>query len=190
MSEVGNRGVVVPGDVMGTIEEGGPGEGTYEKEGRVRATLIGQGQLDRENKVFVVKPLAPGLSLPREGEEVIARVVSVQNSLAILEIVKSSDRTLGGTFTGLLHHTRAGGGVRSKLKKYMKAGDIVRAKVVYAKNLIHVSTVGSRLGVILGYCSKCGGKLERKGSGNYLHCVNCDWKEARFTAADYGTLEW
>lgn len=182
--------VMVPGEVVGAIEEGDAGQGTYEEDGQVRSVLTGVVHYDMENKVFTVEPLVPSPAIPREGEEVIARAISVQNSLATLEIVKASDRTLERTYTGLLHHSRAGRTVGSKLKKYLKPGDIVRVKVAYDKNLIHVSMIGSRFGAVLAYCSKCGGKLEKKGPRNLLQCEVCGWRESRLTASDYGALRW
>lgn len=190
METAKDKGVVVPGEIIGTIEEGEPGEGTYEERGDVRAMFVGKGLFDPKNKLFVVSLLPSGPSIPREGEEVIARAIVVQNSLATLEIMKTSDRTLGRTFTGLLYHARAGKGVRSRLKKYIKPGDVVRAKVVYDKNLIHVAMMGDRFGVILAYCSRCGGTLEKRGARNYLYCRSCGWRETRLTASDYGALKW
>jgi len=180
----------VPGEVIGEVEEGDAGQGTYEGNGEVRSILTGRVHYDQEGKVFTVEPLAPSPPIPREGEEVIARAISVQNSLATLEIVKASDRRLGRTFTGLLHHSRAGRIVGSRLKKYLKPGDIVRVKIAYDKNLIHVSMIGSRFGAVLAYCSKCGGKLEKRGSRNLLQCEDCGWRETRLTASDYGDLKW
>lgn len=181
--------IAVPGEVIGTIEEGDAGQGTYEGDGEVRSILIGRVHYDPEGKVFTVESLAPSPTIPKEGEEVIARAVSVQNSLATLEIVEASDRRLERTYTGLLHHSRAGRMVGSRLKKYLKPGDIVRVRVAYAKNLIHVSMIGSRFGAVLAYCSKCGGKLEKRGSRNFLQCEVCGWRETRLTASDYGTLK-
>lgn len=182
--------VAVPGEAIGAVEEGDAGQGTYEGNGEVRSILTGRVHYDPEGKVFTVEPLAPSPTIPKEGEEVIARAVSVQNSLATLEIVKASDRRLGRTFTGLLHHSRAGRIVGSRLKKYLKPGDIVRVKIAYDKNLIHVSMIGSRFGAVLAYCSKCGGKLEKRGSRNLLECEDCGWRETRLMASDYGTFKW
>ena len=147
MKETRNREITIPGDTVGAIEEGDPGQGTYEDQGRVNSMFTGRIRFDPKNKIFRVDPLTSSPPFPREGEEVIARVMNVQNSLATLEIVKTSDRVLGRTFTGLLHHSRAGRIVGSRLKKYLKPGDLVRVKVVYDKNLIHVSMVGQRPGL-------------------------------------------
>ncbi len=190
MQETKNREIAIPGDTIGTIEEGDPGKGTYEDQGKINSMFTGRMRFDRKNKIFQVDPLTQSPSFPREGEEVIARVMAVQNSLATLEIVKASDRVLGRTFTGLLHHSRAGRIVGSRLKKYLRPGDIVRVKVVYDKNLIHVSMVGQRFGAVQAYCSRCGGKLERKGARNLLYCVDCGWRDTRLTSSDYGTLKW
>ena len=190
MKETRSKEIAVPGDTVGAIEEGDSGQGTYEDQGRIYSMFTGRMRFDPKNKVFQVDPLTSSPPFPREGEEVIARVITVQNSLATLEIVKISDRVLGRTFTGLLHHSRAGRIVGSRLKKYLKPGDIVRVKVVYDKNLIHVSMVGQRFGAIQAYCSKCGGRLEKRGARNLLYCVDCGWKDTRLTSSDYGTLKW
>jgi len=190
VKEMRSKEIAVPGDTVGVIEEGDSGHGAYEDQGRIHSMFTGRMRFDPKNKVFQVDPLTSSPPFPREGEEVIARVITVQNSLATLEIVKVSDRVLGRTFTGLLHHSRAGRIVGSRLKKYLKPGDIVRVEVVYDKNLIHVSMVGQRFGAIQAYCSKCGGRLEKRGARNLLYCVDCGWKDTRLTSSDYGNLKW
>jgi len=184
------EGVIVPGEKLGSIEEGEPGEGTYEEKGNVRAQIIGRGGLDVENRVFRIAPLREELPIPRIDEDVIARVVSVQNMLATLEIIRAGDRVLGRTFTGLLYHRRAGRAPIKTLKNLVKPGDIIRGRVTYNKSPIQISTMGDKYGVILASCSKCGGKLEKTNKPNFLVCQNCGWRETRLIASDYREPKW
>jgi exosome complex component CSL4 len=182
--------VIIPGEKLGSIEEGESGEGTYEEDGNVRAQVIGTGGLDLKSRVFTMTPLREEMPIPRINEDVIARVVSVQNTLATLEIIRAGDRVLGRTFTGLLYQKRAAKTLIRTLRNLVKPGDIMRGRVTYNKSPIQISTIGSNCGVILANCSKCGGKLERMAKSNFLVCQNCGWRETRLIAPDYGEPKW
>ncbi len=190
MRSMNTNALFVPGEKLGTIEEGESGEGTYEDNGNIRAVTTGKGHLDAQNKVFKVTAMSGAISIPRVGEEVIARINSVQNALASLEIIRAGDRVLGRTFTGMLYHGRMGKTPVKTLKSYVKPGDIIRGKVISNKTPIQISTVDSRQGVILANCSKCGEKLEKTNKPNLLVCQNCGWRETRLLAPDYGQPKW
>ena len=181
--------VTVPGEKLGSIEEGEAGEGTYEENGTIRAQVIGKGGLDFKDRIFRVAPLKEEVPIPKVDEDVIARVVSVQNTLATLEIIRAGDRVLGRTFTGLLYHKRLSRAFVKNLRSYLKPGDIIRGKVTYNGSPIQISTIGNRYGVILANCSKCGYGLERANKPNLLMCQNCGWRETRLIAPDYGELK-
>ena len=69
-----------------------------------------------------------------------------------------------------------------------RTGDIIRAKVISEKNQIyHLTTVEPDLGVVYGFCSRCGNLLEQKHRD--MHCTKCGNIEDRKTALDYGKEE-
>jgi len=182
--------VMVPGEKLGSIEEGEAGEGTYEENGNVRAQIVGKGGLHVKDRVFRITPLKGEIPTPRMNEDIVARVVSVQNTLATLEIIRAGDRVLGRTSTGLLYHKRLGRALVRNLRSYVKPGDIIRGRIVYNRSPIQISMMGSKYGVILANCSKCGGKLERTNKPNFLVCQNCGWRETRLIAPDYDEPKW
>jgi exosome complex component CSL4 len=66
-----------------------------------------------------------------------------------------------------------------------KAGDLIRARVIDMTNRIpQLTTAGRGLGVIKGFCSKCGGVLELVN--RRLECPSCGNSERRRLAEDYG----
>jgi exosome complex component CSL4 len=66
-----------------------------------------------------------------------------------------------------------------------KPGDIIRAKVISEKNQIyHLTTVDKELGVVYGFCSRCGNPLEQRR--HEMRCTKCGNIEQRKTALDYG----
>ena len=67
----------------------------------------------------------------------------------------------------------------------MQAGDILRAKVISEKNQVfHLSMNDKGLGVLYGFCSRCGTLLEQHGYD--LKCPKDGNVETRKIAPDYG----
>jgi exosome complex component CSL4 len=182
--------LVIPGERLGSIEEGLPELGTYEDEGYVRATYVGRAIIDNEQKKFSVLPSTKVPIYPYRGYVVIARVLNVQNTLATAKIVAIEGSFIGRGFTGLLHSSRVGEGRYEKnLRRIIKPGDMVRCKVTSNEGTIHLSMSGGVFGVIESRCSLCGEILRKTGRRNQLRCDNCGNVETRFLASDYGTMK-
>lgn len=182
--------IVVPGEELGSIEEGEAGEGTHEESGLVKAQIIGSLEFDKAKKVFRVVPIKDKAPIPRMGEEVIARVISVQNKLATLEIIRAGERVLRRTFTGLLYYKRLDGSAVKDLRNHIRPGDTIRGKIIYNRSPIQISMSDGKCGVVLANCSICGYKLEKTDRVNFLICRNCGSRESRLVAPDYGEPEW
>lgn len=180
--------LVIPGERLGSIEEGISELGTYEEEGNVRAAYIGRAIVDKEQKKFSVLPLTKTPIYPYKGQNVIAKIVSVQNTLAIAEIIAIEGVFINKSFTGLLHSSRIGGRYEKNLRRIIKPGDLVRCKVISSEGTIHLGMIGSTFGVIEASCSVCGGILKKTGRRNQLKCDNCGNVETRLLASDYGVV--
>jgi exosome complex component CSL4 len=176
---------VLPGDKLGVIEQFLPGTGTYEKEGTIYANFTGKARIDLKNKRVTVVPTTRVALLPKEGTTVIASVIYTQEKMATVNIWKIDDKAIQKPFTAMLHISSSSPRYERNMSEVCKAGDIIRARVIDMTNRIpQLTTAGRGLGVIKGFCSRCGGVLEF--TNRRLQCPSCGNIERRRLAEDYG----
>ena len=176
---------VLPGDRLGVVEEFLPGIGTYEQEGTIYSNFTGTAKIDTRNKRVTVVPTTRVPELPKEGTTVLASVTHVQEKMATVSIWKIDGRSLQNPFTALLHISSSSPRYERNMSEVCKAGDIIRARVIDMTNRIpQLTTAGRGLGVVKGFCSKCGGVLALVN--RRLQCSSCGNIERRRLAEDYG----
>ena len=185
MEKIKTGDFVLPGDRLGTIEEFVPGEGTYEENSEVYAASAGFvliDHLDKKIKVYkpgIVKPL-----MPRVGDIVLGKVSHVQSQMASVEIFQINKTIISTPFTGVIHISQVSRAFTNVMPDAYRVGDVIRARVIKATVPIQLSTIGRKFGVLLAFCSFCGGFLEKQGEDK-LRCSNCDRIETRKVAIDY-----
>lgn len=180
--------MVVPGDRLGVIEEFTLGPGTYEQNGTIYSQTTGRALMDLLNKQVSVFPKVHVSSVPHVGSTVIGQVSDVQSKQATLRIFQIGDHLLSGFFSGLLHISDVSQRYVESMYEVCKAGDIVRARVISEKNRVfHLTTNDKDLGVVYGFCSRCGYSLVQKRF--IMRCPECGNSERRKTAQDYGKGE-
>jgi exosome complex component CSL4 len=87
-------------------------------------------------------------------------------------------------FTGMLHVSNSSPRFERTMWDVVKPNDIIRAKVIdTSQRIAKLTTVGRELGVIKGFCSKCGNQLVL--SGHILRCSVCRNVERRRLAEDF-----
>jgi exosome complex component CSL4 len=166
------------------IEEFLPGQGTYEQEGTIYSNFTGTAKIDMKNKRVTVVPTTRIPELPKEGSTVLAAVTHVQEKMATVSLWKIESRTLGNPFTAMLHISSSSPRYERNMSDVCKAGDIIRARVIDMTNRIpQLTTAGRGLGVVKGFCSRCGGVLELVN--RRLQCASCGNVERRRLAEDY-----
>ena len=184
-SEQRSGHLVLPGERLGVIEEFTPDAGTYSKDGIIYSRIIGRALMDMLNRKVSVYPLVSEASVPKVGTEVIGQVGNAQSDNVLVRIFKVGPKRISGVFTGILHISDVEDRYVDSMNDVCRPGDIIRAKVISEKNQIyHLATVDNDLGVLYGFCSRCGGILE---SIRYdMRCTKCGNLEKRKTAPDYG----
>jgi exosome complex component CSL4 len=179
--------LVLPGDWLGVIEEFTPGEGTYEENGIVYASGIGRVLIDNVEKRVKVIPIE-ARALPRKGDIILGKVTQINKMLTFVDIARVRGKTIANPFSAVIHISQISPGYVENTSDALKLGDIIRARVVEEQGeLIQLTTTEKNLGVVYATCSKCGSELERKG--NVLYCPNCEAKETRKIASDYGRVK-
>lgn len=186
MSE--KKKIVVPGEEVGTSEEYLPGEGTYEKDGKILSAQVGMVEYDEDDMVVKTKAANPIVEIER-GDIVIGTVVMVRDTMVVIDIkkVEGKERTISGDASGTIHVSKASQAYVKDLKNEFRIGDYVRAKVIQAKPSVQLTTGYPEYGVIKALCTKCRRPMVRKGT--MVYCSNCERTERRKISSVYGKIQ-
>jgi len=177
--------VVVPGERLGVIEEFIPDSGTFSRDGVIYSKIVGRALVDLLNKRVSVYPLVDEPPVPKVSAEVVGQVGNAQSDNVLVRIFRVGSKDVSGVFTGILHISDVSDRYVDSMNDVCKPGDIIRAKVISGKNQIfHLTTSENNLGVLYGFCGRCGNMLESKR--NEMFCSKCGNVEHRKTAFDYG----
>jgi exosome complex component CSL4 len=135
--------------------------------------------------VAKVKPINPLVKL-KVGDTVIANVTDLKSSMVITIVlrVEGKQREVTGETLASIHVSKISQGYTSDVWKEFRLGDIIRAKTIQTEPSIQLTTDKPNLGVLLALCTKCRMPLVKKDRA--LFCENCQRKEIRKMAPDYG----
>jgi exosome complex component CSL4 len=177
---------VFPGDRIGYAEEYLVGEGVYEENGEIFASIAGT--LEIKNKVVSVKSVKEIPELKR-GDVVLGRVVDLRNSIALVEIARKEgvDRELKHTGIAALHISNVRNEYLKDFNNSIGYMDVLKARIIDSE-LLKLSTKEKEMGVLKAYCSSC--KSEMILEGNKLKCIECGRVEGRKLSSDYGKGNW
>lgn len=179
--------IVLPGDQISVLEEFIPGKHTYEKDGKIYASTIGNVVRDLEKKEISVKNLSKELKVLEKGDIVYARVDFLKKQMANITIFKiEGDKgDLSSTLSGVLHISQIKDSYVPDFNGLISDGDIIRAVVLNASNAPYqVGVVNSNLGVVKSFCRKCRKGLTLKA--NKLECPICGYYQFRKISTEYG----
>ena len=156
---------VLPGDVVGTAEEFGPGEGTYIEGGYIRASTSGQILIDRKNRSAKIIPVANSPQTLSAGDVVVGRITDLKESLAIVCLAFKKGHESRPLFNseGVLHISHVKKSYVKDIRQVLGLRDIVKAKIIDKRNnSFGLSIVDGDLGVVKAYCGRCTEELHMK----------------------------
>ncbi|MCX6767726.1 MAG: exosome complex RNA-binding protein Csl4 [Candidatus Micrarchaeota archaeon] len=179
--------MVLPGDFLATSEELAGGEGTFEDEGTIYAAVGGKAVEDKAKKlVYVASPKI--VSPLREGDLVYARVRNVYDQIAALEMQAASPTVSIPTINAFIRISEVSRGFAENFGKYIKVGDILKARVIEIKELgIYVTIKDQELGVVKAFCPRCRNEME--GFGRVFACMKCGARDERKAAGAEEEIE-
>ena len=180
--------IVMPGEILGTAEEYIAGEGTIEEKGNIISVSTGALEIDEDRMSINVKYLGewPKLDV---GVEVYGQIINLFEEFAIVEVLKMDNikrDIIEGTQMGALHISQISNDFVDSIRKTIRIGDIVRAKVIQANPTLRLGIQDIHCGVVSGHCINCRGILIKKDED--LYCEECDHVEYRKFADDYGNI--
>ncbi|CAD2100220.1 hypothetical protein YYG_03657 [Plasmodium vinckei petteri] len=153
--------IVLPGEVVGSLNNYISGNNTYILKNEIRSTILGKKNIsiNNENKqiisIDVIKDYVP---LPQVGDLVICKVYRVTFNMIYCNIMLTNNKPLKNSLKGYIN--------KSDIHIYegdlgdnfdcFKQGDIIKAKVlsIGQHSSYKLSTVGSDLGVIIALSEK------------------------------------
>ena len=179
---------VLPGDEVAIAEEYLSGEGTYEMDGKIYASAVGELDLDPREKLVKVILDNPPVVLS-EGDTVIGEVTDAKPAMAIVSIMvqEGNERSVSSETLASIHVSKLSSSYVEDAGDVMRPGDIIRATVIQVEPSVQLSTAGPHFGVIRALCGRCRNPLEKRGHS--LYCERDDITENRKLADDYRAFD-
>ena len=172
---------------MGVAEDFVPCVGTFEENGESFSASFCYLTLDTTDFTARVKPRVGQPAIVKPGDTIIGVVRGTRPSMAIIDvraIAEQPHRGLGGDTNGTLHVSKSSDQYVDSMESAFRVRDIIRARVLASDPAIQLTTKGPNLGVLKSYCPRCGTAMGKKGKG--VVCPECDWKDTKKMAEDYG----
>jgi len=171
--------LILPGDELSIIEEFVPGEGTYEFQGVVYASVVGKAFYDminrRSNSIGFKKP---GFLPLKKAKYVLGMVTSIKEDSALVSVYSIEDKPLNVPITAYLHISQIANKYLNTINEAIKVSDIIRAKPLNFALPLPLTLKQKDLGVVYAKCSICGTKMVKKDE-EHLRCPNCGNVESR-----------
>ena len=179
--------IVMPGDKLGIIEQYLPGEGTYDDDGEIKSSVLGNVKINQKMKVISVESDAKP-ALLEVGDIVYGQITDIkpQRANITIECIKDNGRPLALPYMGAIHISQAKKDYLEKLSDAFRIGDIVQAKVVKVTgDNVDLSTVNDDCGVLKAICTRCRDYMHTTSKENEVQCNTCNKKERRKVSQNY-----
>ena len=179
--------IVMPGDKLGIIEQYLPGEGTYDDNGEIKSSVLGNVKITHKMKVISVESDAKP-ALLKVGDVVYGQITDIKPQRANVKIdcIKDNARPLALPYMGAIHISQAKKDYLEKLSDAFRIGDIVQAKVVkITGDNVDLGTVDDDCGVLKAMCTRCRDYMHTTKKQNELQCNTCNKKEKRKISKNY-----
>lgn len=186
--KVNDGDFVMPGDTLGIIEQYLPGEGTYDDEGNIKSSVLGNVNINLEKRKISVIGKSEKPPILKEGDIIYGQIRDIKNQRVTVDIdrLKNTERSLAIPYMGTIHISKAKEGYLEKLSDAFRIGDIIEAKVVkVTSDNVDLSTTDENCGVIKAICTRCRNYMKPTGKNRELQCVNCLKKEKREVSNNY-----
>lgn len=179
---------VMPGDKLAIIEQFIPGDGTYDDDGTIKSTVLGNVAINPKKKTLSVKSKSGQPAVLKVGDYIYGQVTDVKPQRVAVNIDRNTDTTrpLALPYMGSIHISKAKKGYLDKLTDAFRIGDIIKAEVIKVNGEnIDLSTTSPDTGVLKAMCTRCRGFMHTTGKNNELQCNVCNKKEKREVSNEY-----
>jgi len=168
---------VLTGDKIAVIEEYEAGNNTRNDGHIVRATVIGESEIDQKERIDNVKN-QKNTSIPEKGDIVIGTVEAVMGSMIAVMIKYINSRPVKSQVECIC----ATRNIRKRNIALVK--DLVKLKIIgHLNGAIHATIQDPELGVLFTKCRKCG--MDVKPLRDIVKCIECGWTDDRKLSNDF-----
>ncbi len=176
--------LVLPGELVAVSEEFMAGEGTYDQDGKIYSSYVGEVDLDAQKKVARVKAFNPPVEL-KVGDVVFGTVRDVKETMAMITLFQAegTERQISGETEASLHISKISSGYTESIRNELRKTDIIRGIIIQVSPSLQLATDRDNLGVLRALCTRCRSPLVQKGRD--LYCEICKRNESRKAASDY-----
>jgi len=171
----------IPGEKVAQIEEYLPGDNTYEDSDVIRATAIGDVNLDSVERQASINRQKQ-ITVPKVGDIIIGVVEANLPSMIAIMIKFVNGKKVNADLECICvtRHIRK--------KNIALAKDVVKAKIIsHINGTIHASIDSQDLGVLFTKCRKCFGTVVKMRDA--VKCKDCGWIDDRKLSLDFGKTE-
>jgi exosome complex component CSL4 len=171
----------IPGERIASIEEYLPGENTFEDNDLIRATTIGNVNLDSTERLASIDRQTQ-ITVPKVGDIIIGVVeANLPSMIAIMMKYVNGKKVVADLeCICVTRHLRK--------KNVALAKDVVKAKIIsHINGTIHASIDSQELGVLFTKCRKCFGTVVKMRDA--VKCKDCTWIDDRKLSSDFGKSE-
>ena len=176
-----NKDQKIPGEKIAQIEEYLPGENTFEDNDVIRATTIGNVNLDSSDRSASVNRQKM-LTVPNVGDIIIGVVEANLPSMIAIMIKYVNGKKVNSDLecVCVTRHIRK--------KNIALAKDVVKAKIIsHINGTIHATIDSEELGVLFTKCRKCFGTVVKMRDA--VKCKDCGWIDDRKLSLEFGKSE-
>ena len=168
---------VLPGDRIAITEECGAGNNACDDGHIIRATVVGESEVDKKEHLVNVKNYK-STSIPEKGDVIIGTVEAVMGSMIAVLINYINSKPVKSQVECICA-TRS---IRKKNVALVK--DLVKLKIIgHLNGAIHATMQDPELGVLFTKCRKCG--MDVKPLRDIIKCVECGWTDDRKLSSDF-----
>ena len=171
----------IPGEKIAQVEEYLPGNNTFEDDDTIRATTIGDINLDSKERLASINSKTQ-ITVPKVGDVIIGVVeANLPSMIAIMiKYVNGKKVVADLECVCVTRHIRK--------KNIALAKDVVKAKIIsHINGTIHASIDSQELGVLFTKCRKCFGTVVKMRDA--VKCKDCTWIDDRKLSLDFGKSE-
>ena len=171
----------IPGEKIAQVEEYLPGNNTFEDDDAIRATTIGDINLDSKERLASINSQTQ-ITVPKVGDVIIGVVeANLPSMIAIMiKYVNGKKVVADLECVCVTRHIRK--------KNIALAKDVVKAKIIsHINGTIHASIDSQELGVLFTKCRKCFGTVVKMRDA--VKCKDCTWIDDRKLSLDFGKSE-
>ena len=171
----------IPGEKIAQIEEYLPGDNTYEDKDVIRATTIGNINLDSVERLASINRQKQ-ITVPKVGDIIIGVVEANLPSMIAIMIKFVNGKKVNSDLecVCVTRHIRK--------KNIALAKDVVKVEIIsHINGTIHASIDSQDLGVLFTKCRKCFGTVVKMRDA--VKCKDCGWIDDRKLSSDFGKTE-